>query len=293
MNELLETVKDYYANTLIVQYNRKPKADATVRKLVDLVYANMILTQILNGFTLESVSYQIFNTKTVGTDITGIHNIVINRFTFGNKVKNVGGFYKFYYNGSEWLLNGENVSINDYGIRHKDTAIEGDTICVTYTPYTAKGKQLDIIGQWVGVTKNYNINLITKPLLAYPQYQRLEAGTTSDLQGGYSTYATFDTLEGGQLRYSDLQSANNELSQQSYRIIIALKIIYNNINHIAGEIDEAIYNLFGGDVITIWTDHTLTYQYPPSYAEIMGVAAYKKVLPAPIGTKIELQQVGE
>jgi hypothetical protein len=292
MNKLLETVKDYYANTLIVQYNRKPKADATVRKLVDLVYANMILTQILNGFTLESVSYQIYNTKTVGTDITGIHNVVINRFTFGNKVKNVGGFYKFYFNGSEWLLNGENVNLNDYGIRHKDTAIEGDTICVTYTPYTAKGKQLDIIGQWVGVTKNYNINLITKPLLAYPQYQRLEAGTTSDLQGGYSTYATFDTLEGGQLRYSDLQSANNELSQQSYRIIIALKIIYNNINHIAGEIDEAIYNLFGGDVITIWTDHTLTYQYPPSYAEIMGVAEYKKVLPAPIGTKIELQQIG-
>lgn len=50
----LETLKKYYANLLIVQYNEKPKAKSTIKLLVDLLYANMILLQIRDGFDWET-----------------------------------------------------------------------------------------------------------------------------------------------------------------------------------------------------------------------------------------------
>lgn len=158
---------------------------------------------------------------------------------------------------------------------------------------TAVGEQLNIIGQWVGVSRSYNKNLIVTPKLSYPQYPMLATTppTVSLLQGGYSDYETFDDNDGGQLRYEDLQSITNELEEEDYRIIIGLKIIYNSINHTAGEIDKAIWEYFNHDVVTVWSDRTLIYQYPSEYEGIMQIAYYKGVLPAPIGTQIQLVQV--
>lgn len=291
--DILKKLQEYYANLLIVQYNSKPKAKATIEKLTSLIYADMILLKIQNAF--------------------------------------------------DWR--------------------------------TAVGKQLDIIGQWVGVSRSYNINLITKSKLAYLEYSKLVPRViNSALQGGYSDYETFGDNNGGQLRYSDLQLVTNELNDDAYRVIIGLKIIYNNINHTAGEIDKAIFgyfgqylytkdypttstsslayyrfytdekfqNLFGvvypnafdhyqgeagyyrffrtnsteviaqkycqaiehvkgklyrlqyGVVYTSWdmvnNPHEIIYYYPEDYAEIIQVAEYKGVLPAPIGTNINTIQ---
>lgn len=293
MSNEIDLFKEYYANTLIVQYHDKPKAIATIKLLVDLVFDNLIWMQIRDGF--------------------------------------------------DWR--------------------------------TAVGEQLDIIGKWVGVSRVFNINLITSPKLAYPQYSRLlPVDLTSDLQGGYSTYDNFDTLEGGQLRYNDLQTVENKLDDDAYRTIIGLKIIYNSINHTKGEIDEAIFDYFGqylytkdypttstsslayyrfytdkefkhlfgvvypnafdhyqGDagyyrffrtnstqviaqeyckpiehvqgklyrlkyssVYTTWdtNNYMLTYNYPSKYSQIMQFAEYKGVLPVPLGTKLQITQIG-
>lgn len=48
--ETLIQLKNYYANLLIIQYNGKPKASATIKLFVDLLYANMILLQVRDGF---------------------------------------------------------------------------------------------------------------------------------------------------------------------------------------------------------------------------------------------------
>lgn len=207
----LKQFKDYYSNTLIVQYHDKPKAKQTIEMLVELVYSNMLLMQIRDAF--------------------------------------------------DWR--------------------------------TAVGEQLDIIGKWVGVSRVFNINLITSPKLAYPQYSRLFPDTTSSTQGGYSVYNQEGGLDddGGQLRYNDLQSITNALDDDNYRVIIGLKIIYNSINHTCGEIDKAIWDYFNNEVITKWTDNTLTYEYPSKYAQIMAFADYKQVLPAPIGVTVQLMEV--
>lgn len=205
----IQELKDYYSNTLIVQYYDKPKAKQTIEMLVYLVFSEMLLFQVQNAFNWK----------------------------------------------------------------------------------TAVGKQLDVIGQWVGVSRTFNINLLTEPKLAYPQYDRLDPDTTSALQGGYSDYESFDTLQGGQLRYSDIQTTTNNLNDDNYRIIIGLKIIFNSINHTAKAIDDAIWEYFNHEVYTVWTDNTLTYYYPSNLAQVMLFADYKGVLPAPTGVTVQLTEI--
>lgn len=60
----LEQLKDYYANLLIIQYNRKPKATATIKLMVNFLYANMVLLQIRDAFDWETA-------KGVQLDIIG------------------------------------------------------------------------------------------------------------------------------------------------------------------------------------------------------------------------------
>ena len=50
LNELLE----YYQNLLIVQYHNKPKAKATIKAIVNLILANLLILQIRDGFDWET-----------------------------------------------------------------------------------------------------------------------------------------------------------------------------------------------------------------------------------------------
>lgn len=46
----LDQLKEYYANLLIVQYNGKKKASSTIKMLVDLILANLLILQIRDAF---------------------------------------------------------------------------------------------------------------------------------------------------------------------------------------------------------------------------------------------------
>ena len=186
---LLKQLEDYYANLLIVQYNCKPKATETIKLLVNLVYVNMILTQIRDGFTLESAEISITNY----IDDIGITNAVVNKFIFQEQIDNKEGYYVFYYDGSNWKFNNSNVTLSTYGITITGTAAEGDTITIKYTPYTADGVQLDIIGEWVGISRDYiGSEVWGKRFFSYPAYN----DTTNSLQQhGYSTYDTYRTAD--------------------------------------------------------------------------------------------------
>ncbi len=209
-NLAVQNLKDYYANLLIVQYNGLPKASATIKMLVDLMYINAILMQIRDGFNWE----------------------------------------------------------------------------------TAVGKQLDIIGQWVGVSRSYNGSLFwNKQLLSYPEYSRLyPTESVSANQHGYSDYETFDE-DGGILTYKDAGFVEQSLNDDDYRTVIGLKIIKNSINHVAGEIDQAIWDYFGGQVYTTWLPHQIIYHYPESLSTIINVCETKGVLIAPTGVEIITSQI--
>lgn len=207
----LEELKIYYANLLIVQYNGLPKASNTIKLLVDLMYANMLLMQIRDAF--------------------------------------------------DWR--------------------------------TAVGKQLDIIGQWVGINRKYNGSLYWgKKYLAYPEYPLLYPDVdTSSTQHGYSNYSTFTTDLGGQITYANAGFVEQSLNDNDFRFIIGLKIIQNNINHVAGEIDKAIWTYFNEQVYTTWLPHQIIYHYPAELSTIINVCYTKGVLLAPNGVEIILSQI--
>lgn len=201
-------LKDYYSNLLIVQYNGKTKAKSTIKKFVDLFFANMVLMQIRDAF--------------------------------------------------DWT--------------------------------TAVGNQLDIIGKWVGCSRFYNGQLfVTQPWFSLIDWNY----QPDNLQGGFSTFENFNTLQGGFLDYESIQSTPNRMNDEAYRIMIGLKIIYNSINHTAKSIDDAIWQYFGGDIYTVWESHTLVYVYSTEMREILQVAQDKGILPCPIGCSILLREISE
>ena len=53
---LLEQLKQYYANLLIVQYNGKPKATATIKLMAELLFVNMVLLQIRDAFDWQTAT---------------------------------------------------------------------------------------------------------------------------------------------------------------------------------------------------------------------------------------------
>lgn len=202
----MEELLNYYANLLIVQYNGKPKASATIKLLVGLLYVNLIFLQIQNAF--------------------------------------------------DWR--------------------------------TAEGEPLDIIGKWVGVDKFYNGQFF----YFHPWFSLVDWDSEPDgLQGGFSTFATFDENDGGFLTYDDILPTQNRLSDEGFQTMIGLKIIKNSINHTAKAIDDAIWEYFNGQVYTVWGDMTLTYYFPRELNEVMAVAKYKGVLPCPTGVKIILKEI--
>ncbi len=203
-----EQIQNYYINLLIVQYHNKPKARETIRLIIGLIYANMILLQIRDAF--------------------------------------------------DWR--------------------------------TAKGVQQDIIGAWEGVTRFYNGQLFD----FHPWFSLIDWDSKPDnLQGGFSTFETFDSLEGGFLDYEEILPTQNKLNDTAFTIMIGLKIIKNHINHTAKNIDNAIWDYFEGKVYTTWENKTLTYHYPSELREVLQVAESKKVLPVPTGVKIILKEIIE
>lgn len=152
----------------------------------------------------------------------------------------------------------------------------------------AIGKQLDIIGEWVGVNRFYNGQLFDfHPWFALINWEE----EPDNLQGGFSTFETFNTIEGGFLDYENILPTQNKLNDEAFKIMIDLKIIKNSISTTCKNIDEAIWNYFEGKVYTVWTPDQLTYYYPSELAEVLQVALSKSVLPVPTGVRIELKEI--
>lgn len=155
---------------------------------------------------------------------------------------------------------------------------------------TAFGKQLDIIGAWVGVTRFYNGQLF----YFRPWFSLIDWNSEPDnLQGGFSTYENIETLEGGFLTYENILPTQNRLSDEAFKTMIGLKIIKNSIPTTCKSIDNAIWEYFNGSVYTTWDVKTLTYYYKSELAEVIEVAKEKNVLPVPTGVHIELKEIIE
>jgi len=149
---------------------------------------------------------------------------------------------------------------------------------------TAIGKQLDIIGRWVGVDRHFTGQTFTD--LHFSLIDWNDVSQPNSLQGGLQNWNTSRAEDGTFLQFSDVKSVTNALNDDDFRILIKLKIIKNNTVMTCKNIDNAIFNFFGTEIYTTWGVMTLTYNYPTTSKSIIQLAKDKNCLPVPTAVNI-------
>ena len=155
------------------------------------------------------------------------------------------------------------------------------------------GVQLDQIGKWVGVDRFISKGRFEgKMWYAYIDWN--DESEPNELQGGLQDWddEDFDT-DGPFLGYEHLISDRRQLNDDTFRVLIKLKIIKNEIMHSPKYIDDAIHELFEDDSVYVeWgTCMEMTYKYQSTKAGIIEVALEKHCLPCPSGVNLKLEEI--
>lgn len=158
----------------------------------------------------------------------------------------------------------------------------------------SEDKQLEIVGDWVGIDKYYVLDIITGNYFSLPRYANSRTGIYLQGQGGFSNYTNFNDLAGGFLTYAEWFKtiANvNKMSDYWFRKLIQLKAIKNSIDFTNKNIDEAIKEWSNNEIYITWDGaKQMTYHYPATWFETMSIAVAKNALPAPTGCIINIME---
>lgn len=218
--EILKTLKEYYANALIVQYNGKQKASATIKKLVDLVYANLALLRTEYAFDWKTAVREQLDIIGQWVGVNRVYNIP----SMANKVL-------LSYPESNKLVPDDITTSAQFGYANypTDAYIVGTEFEIGWLSLTAGGTALvPVIGHF------YKIKTEGEYL------DKIYYWTVIDEVGRY-----IEVPVGGVLRYPDLKGLDSQLGDEDFRQLIGMKIIYNSIPHTVGAIDKAIWEYFG------------------------------------------------
>lgn len=105
---------------------------------------------------------------------TGVTAATVTASTFGTKVSG-SGTYLFTYDGTNWKLNGNTVTLNDYGITVTGTAANNDTITVTYTRasggWEAIGKDNDELTKELNPDTESSKNVLGEATFTHSGYE--------------------------------------------------------------------------------------------------------------------------
>jgi hypothetical protein len=154
-----------------------------------------------------------------------------------------------------------------------------------YNINTARGPFQDILGKYIGLARTATGFAFDRDYFAYISYDDTPPAPG---KAGYGTYLIpFDDVEF--LSYiSELQS-KYELTDEEYRIVQRFKVLRNNLDMTTTNIDNAIFETFGGAII--FTDHqdmSITYEVPEGLANIAAIAQTQDLLPRPCGVDLNL-----
>ena len=151
-----------------------------------------------------------------------------------------------------------------------------------YDIETAIGKQLDVLGKYIGANRFYT-DITGGNFFSMSTYATVNTDTAS----GFTDYANFNSDSGGFLSYTNGSSAQS-LTDDDYRTILKLKIVQNNSDHSNGSIDDGLYTFFAQDVIMSDTQNMkISYFVSGANRNIAVIAATKNILPRPMGVKLE------
>ena len=235
-------------------------------------YAQVYLIEFLNRI-VENNSYNGIKMAMVNQTVIKIgkssNQIVFNTFTYGPGIG-------FYFNGAtEFYAVGIGADRSGTGIK-----ISGNSTGAIINPMLATKPN----GEWK------NMNLGVNPANCH------YVETTNDFSGSVTINNAMnwnnETAEdGAYLNYTDVISSTNRLDDESFRLLLKLKIAKNTLVNTNKNIDDTINNIFGSLVYTTWGVQEVTYNYNNSVYNIIKLAQVKNCLLAPTGCNIILNEV--
>lgn len=169
---------------------------------------------------------------------------------------------------------------------------------------TAIGVQLDILGKYIGVDRFYLSRLFFGKFFGFtdasnpdydPDFVGLDFTDDFLIDESANNFQVigFDNAdspdkEGVFLNANDVISTEFKLNDDSYRILLKLKIVQNHANHSFNSIASSIFEFFGSSIVVKDNyDMTMTYIIDDDSANIVNAALQKEVFPRPIGVRLQ------
>lgn len=152
-----------------------------------------------------------------------------------------------------------------------------------YNIDTATGKQLDIIGKYIGMDRFYQSAFTGKNLFAFAT-----KNTTNMLDVvGFATKNNYDILKSKSYSKFELIGNLSQLTDDAFRLALYFKRMQNNANASYNSINENLYSIFGNDIVA-QTNRTMDIYYyaNKSYTSILYYLVQKKALPKPMGVRM-------
>jgi len=157
-----------------------------------------------------------------------------------------------------------------------------------YDLYTAIGTQLDILGKYIGVSRNLATPNPNPQTFGFERYS-LIGGNPNGLQryaGGINTGVIW-------MRYGYATSNLVALNDDQYRIVLQLKIILNSNDGTLYSIQNYLNTFFPKTItLTDNADMTLTYSISSALVSIVPISVLEQFLPKPMGVSITYVPVG-
>ncbi len=152
-----------------------------------------------------------------------------------------------------------------------------------YDVDTAVGKQLDVIGKYVGVDRYYT-QLDLTDFFSFVTYSQAGGLPSSPPQWGFTTYAAWaNPSYNGTLTYAQIINSTNSLSDDDFRKLIKFQIIMNTSNYSLYEIDTALLNAFGSGVhAEVNGIMSIVYFIAAPLSALMYAMVFKGLLPKPM-----------
>lgn len=150
---------------------------------------------------------------------------------------------------------------------------------------TAVGPQLDIIGQYVGVSRQIG-DPIPKPYFSFDSYSN-STPVTLGMQSYTDAGVNAGVLWPG---YSDAGAANTALPDDQYRYVIRLQIVLNSCDGTTYGIQKYLDTMLG-DQITVRDNQNMSATYVLGHALPVTTGVIKQFLPVPLGVAVGYEEM--
>lgn len=166
-----------------------------------------------------------------------------------------------------------NCAICDLVLREAEDAFNLDT---------AIGAQLDVLGDYIGFSRRVGV----APDLEY--FNMTDYDNPSETVVGMTDYGdTTANPTSTFYRYAMAGQGTADLSDEDYRLVLRWKVLYNGLGGSLYAIAEALYDVFGDEVICF--DHknmSLSYAVKVASKKAAKILAQQSVLPKPMGVQL-------